>query len=205
MAVGLRFGCAMSARESFLPIRSDEHQLLSARILNADDRFAVYLTTRAEVGDDDLIRFALHYYARALFELVRTARSARELPAVVDAIAAVSLGRDSDVFAIAAVNGSLERTIDDARAVEADCVLSSTAHREFHLRGDFSRLNTRALIRSVIAVIQSVLQRLSPEMIDTLTLALANMNASYGVTHRYSDAHSLDQVPANAYHAASFI
>lgn len=195
----------MSAIESLLPIRADERELLSARILCAEDRFAVICTLRGQVGDDDYVRFALHYYARVLFEVMRTARSVRDLPAHIDSIAAAQLQHDSDLFGLAGVSGSLERAIDDFHPVEADCILSSTAHREFHLRGDFSRFDARTLIRSVIAVIQSVVQRLSPEMIDTLTLALANMNASYGVTHRYSDAHSLDQVPANAYHAASFI
>ena len=195
----------MSAIESLLPLRAEERELLSARVLCAEDRFAVICTVRGQVGEDDYVRLALHYYARALFEVVRTARSARDLPDLIDRIAATRLHRDSDLFGIAGVPGSLSLAINDPQAAEANCMLSSTAHREFHLRGDFSRLGTRALIRSVIAVIQSVIQRLSPEMIDTLTLALANMNASYGVTHKYSDAHSLDQVPANAYHAASFI
>ena len=195
----------MSAIETLLPLRAEERELLSARVITVEDRFAVICTIRGQIGEDDYVRFALHYYARALFEVVRTARSARDLPALMDKIAATPLHRDSDLFAVAGVTGTLCRTIDDHHAVEAECILSSTAHREFHLRGDFSRLAPRALIRSVIAVIQSVIQRLSPEMIDTLTLALANMNASYGVTHRYSDAHSLDQVPSNAYHAASFI
>jgi len=115
------------------------------------------------------------------------------------------LDRDADLFALIGLDASLSRTIDDVHALEAECVLSSTAHREFHLRGDFARLDAPSLVRSVIAVIQIAMQRLSPEMVDTLALALANMNASYGVTHRYSDAHSIDQVPANAFHAASFI
>ncbi len=195
----------MSVLNSVLPIRMDERQLVSARIIAAEERYAVLFTARGEAGEDDYVRFVLHYYARVLFELVRTARSARELPAIIDAVSSSPLHRDADVFNVAGVTGTLCRTIDEPHAAEAECILSSTAHREFHLRGDFSRLGTRALIRTVIAVIQATVQRLSPEMIDTLTLALANMNASYGVTHRYSDAHSLDQVPANASHAASFI
>jgi hypothetical protein len=52
---------------------------------------------------------------------------------------------------------------------------------------------------------QCVIRRLSAERVDLLVTALANMNASYGVTHRYSEATSLDEVPINAYHAASFV
>lgn len=196
----------MSALESLLPIRSEERELLSARILIASDRYAVLFTPRgAEAAEDDYVRFALHYYARVLFELVRTARSPRDLPTLIDRVASMRLLRDADLFGITGVSGELARTIEERHAVEADCVLSSAAHREFHLRGDFSRLNPRMLIRSVLAVISAVAARVSPEMADVLVTALANMNVSYGVTHRYSDATSLDQVPSNAFHAASFV
>ena len=191
--------------DSLLPLRAEERELLSARVLLNDDHAAVIFSPRGVVGEDDYVRFVLHYYARALFELVRVSRSARDLPALIDAIAEGGVSRESDLFAMSGLSGSLCRLIDHPQASEADCMLFSTAHREFHLRGDFSRLDSRTLIRSVIAVIQAVLERVSPEMIDLLTMALANMNASYGVTHRYSDAHSLDQVPANAYHAAAFV
>jgi hypothetical protein len=195
----------MSISNTHLPLRAEERELLSVRVTANDDRAAVLFSPRGIIGEDDYVRFALHYYARALFELVRVSRSARDLPALIDAIAGAGLVRETDVFGLAGMSGSLCRILDDPHASDADCVFFSTAHREFHLRGDFSRLDSRSLMRSVIAVIQAVLDRLSPEMIDLLSAALANMNASYGVTHRYSDAHSLDQVPANAYHAAAFV
>jgi len=195
----------MSIADSILPLRAEERELLSVRVTANDDRAAVLFSPRGIIGEDDYVRFALHYYARALFELVRVSRSARDLPALIDAIADAGLVPETDVFGLAGMSGSLCRILDDPHAGDADCVFFSTAHREFHLRGDFSRLDSRGLVRSVIAVIQAVLGRISPEMIDLLTAALANMNASYGVTHRYSDAHSLDQVPANAYHAAAFV
>lgn len=196
----------MSAIELLLPHRSEEHELLSARIVIAGERYAVLFTPRAaETGEDDYVRFALHYYARVLFELVRMARSPRDLPTLIDRVSSMRLTRDSDLFSLTGVTGELCRTIDDRHAVEADCVLSSASHRDFHLRGDFSRLNNRMLIRSVLAVIAAVIARIAPESADVLVSALANMNVSYGVTHRYSDATSLDQVPANAFHAASFV
>ena len=178
----------------------------SARIVVAGDRLAVLFTPRtADAAEDDYVRFALHYYARVLFELVRTARSPRDLPTLIDRIASARLTRESDLFALTGTTGELCRSIDDRLAVQADCVLSGAAHREFHLRGDFSRMNSRMLIRSVLAVVSVVIGRVSPEMADVLVTALANMNASYGVTHRYSDTSSLDQVPATAFHAASFV
>lgn len=195
----------MSMFESILPIRADERELLSARILVNDDRAAVLFTQRAAIGEADYVRFALHYYARALFELVRLSRSARDLPSLIDAVVSSGMGDGRDLFAVAGLSGSLCRVLEDPRADEADCVLFSSAHREFHLRGDFSRMSGRTLVRSAIAVIQGVSERIGPEMREVLALALANMNASYGVTHGYSDAHGLDEVPSNAFHAASFV
>lgn len=196
----------MSAVETLLPLRSDERELLSARVLVAEDRYAVFFTVRdSRATEDEYVRFALHYYARVLFELVRTARSTRDLPALVDRIAATELHAHSDLFNVAGVTGTLARVIEDPHAMEADCVLSCTSHRDFHLRGDFSRLTSRTLIGSVVAVFQSVLRHVSPDAIAVLGTALANMNVSYGVTHRYSEANSLDEVPVTAYHAASFV
>ncbi|PYQ30034.1 MAG: hypothetical protein DMF56_09925 [Acidobacteria bacterium] len=191
--------------DTLLPLRAEERELLSGHVVVIDDRASVLFAPLGVVGEGDYVRFALHYYARALFELVRVSQSARDLPALIDAITSTGLDHGADVFALAGLSGSLSRILDDPQASEADCVLFSTAHREFHLRGDFSRLDSRTLVRSVIAVIQAVLERVSVEMADLLTNALANMNASYGVTHRYSDAHSLDQVPSNAFHAAAFV
>jgi hypothetical protein len=195
----------MSIVDPLIPLRAEERELLSARVVVNDDRCAVVFTPRGATGEDDYVRFALHYYARVLFELVRVSRSARDLPVLIDAIAGAGVQGNSDLFALSGLSGSLCAFLDGAHVHEADCVLFGTAHREFHLRGDFSRLDSRTLVRSVIAVIQAVIGRVSAEMVDLLAMALANMNASYGVTHRYSDAHSLDQVPANAYHAAAFI
>src|SRR5687767_1766708 len=103
----------MSKIESLLPLRSEERELLSVRIVSAADRCAVFFTTRGPVGDGDYVRFALHYYARALFELVRTARSPRDLPAVIDAISTAGLSPSSDLFGLAGMSGSLCRIVDD--------------------------------------------------------------------------------------------
>lgn len=191
--------------EMLLRLRPDERELLSARVLVADERYAVLFTVRdPSAVDGDCVRFALHYYARVLFELVHTTRSTRGLPALIERIVAAGLLPGNDLFATAGVTGALMPFIDDRQTAEAVCVLSSTSHRDFHLRGDLSHLTSHALIGSVIAVLQSVASQIAPEMVDLLSAALANMNASYGVTHRYSEANSIDEVPVVAYHAASF-
>ena len=194
----------MSTVEPLLHFRSDERQLATIRVLAVKDRYAVLVTPAADaLRDADTIRFALHYYARALFELVRTRRSPRRLPSLIDRVVA---SRDAvDVFAAAGVAGELSHGVDELFASEATCVLSSGPHGEIHLWSDFSRLTTRHLVASVLAVLQYVIVHVSPDMIEVLLTALANMNASYGVTHGYTEPAALDEVPANAFRAASFV
>ena len=192
----------MPAVDSLLSVRS-ERELLRARVSGADDcRFAVMFDGAA--GEHQYVRFALHYYARVLYELVRSERSARDLPAQIDRIASVPLANHADLFELAGVDGSLCIAVSDA-AIVIDPVLCSRGGRELHMRGEFSHMPARLLTKSVPAVLQAILPRLTPDTHDVLGSALANMNASYGVTHRYSDESSLHEVPSNAYLAASFV
>ena len=196
----------MSSMESSLHFRPDEHELASVRVLAVRDRFAVLVTPHdGSLSDVDHIRLALHYYARALFELVRTRRSARRLPALIDQIVVSQGGGADDVFAAAGVAGKLLHALDEPGITESNCVLYSLSGRDVHLWCDLSRLNTRQLVGSVLAVVQFVIEHVSPDMVDVLLTALANMNASYGVTYSHTNANGLDEVPANAFRAATFV
>lgn len=176
------------------------------RVLAVNDRFAVLISAHEDsLSDTDHIRLALHYYARALFELVRTRRSARRLPALIDQVVVSSGTGAADVFAAAGVPGRLSHTLDEPFVTEANCLLYSLSRRDVHLWCDLSRLNTRQLVGSVLAVLQFVIVHIAPEMVEVLLTALANMNASYGVTHSHTDASGLDEVPANAFRAANFV
>lgn len=195
-------GRRMPAVDSLLSVHS-ERELLRAHVSGADDcRFAV--TFDGAAGEHSYVRFALHYYARVLYEIVRTERSARDLPAQIDRIANMPLVNHADLFELAGVHATLCPVLDNG-AVRIDPVLCSRGGRELHLRGDFSHMPARLLTKSVPAVLQAILPRLTPDAQEVLAMALANMNASYGVTHRYSDENSLHEVPANAYLAASFV
>jgi hypothetical protein len=196
----------MSTLEWSPHFRHDEQELAGVRVLAVKDRFAVLITPHGDsLSDTDHVRLALHYYARTLFELVRTRRSARRLPALIDQIVASSGTGAADVFAAAGVPGKLSHTLDEPLVTEANCVLYSVSRRDVHLWCDLSRLNTRQLVGSVLAVVQFVIVHIAPEMVDVLLTALENMNASYGVTHRYAEASGLDEVPANAFRAATFV
>jgi hypothetical protein len=154
--------------------------------------------------EEECLRFALQYYARVLFELVRTERSVRDLPYWMAAIAQTALEPDSDLFALAGVEGSLVRTARPLLA-EVRVVMQISGVRNREIVGDLTPLRGTTLARSVVAVCQAILPRLSDPMRDAIPTALANMNASYEMTHRYADPASQHEVPELAYLAASFV
>jgi hypothetical protein len=180
--------------------------LLDARIVaGVGGTFSVAVDdSAASLREEEVFRFTLHYYARVLFELVRTQRSVRQLPQWVSTIAQTALDRDSDLFAIAGVEGSLVRTISSPMA-EVFVTMRASGVRNREVIGSLLPLRGSTLARSVLAVCQAALPRLSPPMRDSVPAALANMNASYEMTHRYADPNSQHEVPVLAYFAASFV
>ena len=177
--------------------------LISATIsAGPDGVFAVGLDAAgAALPEEETFRFALHYYGRVLYEMAHTQRSVRRLPEWISNIASTAFDRDIDFFAIAGVQGalvtSLARPLATARV--AMCV---AGFRDREITGDLSSLPGSTMARSVLAVFQAVVPRLSADMSATLPAALANMNASYAMTHRYADPLSHREVPSVAYLAA---
>jgi hypothetical protein len=154
--------------------------------------------------EEECFRFMLQYYARALFELVRSERSVRSLPRWMAELAQTRLDSDADLFALTGLEGSLVRAIDMPNA-EVHVIMRIDGVRNRTVAGDLSPFRGTTLARSVLAVCQAVLPRLSPSMRDVVPTALANMNASYEMTHRYADPASQHEVPDLAYLAASFV
>lgn len=154
------------------------------------------------VQEHDCLRFGLHYYARVLYELVRREHSARDLPATIDRLAAIPAGWSSDLFGLAGIRGSLAAAVL-APVGELRLQLCRSGYRAFDLRGEIPFAGV-TLAASVIAVLQAIAVRVSPDAVEALRAALANMNASYLLTHRYSDPLSCREVPAIAYNAAAF-
>lgn len=157
----------------------------------------------AALREEECFRFTLQYYARVLFELVRTQRSVRHLPQWMSALAEKALDPDDDLFALAGIPGSLVRTVHDPVA-EVEVAMRVAGLRNREITGDLSAMRGSMLARSTLAVCQAVLPRLSPGMRDAVPAALANMNASYELTHRYGDPASQHEVPEIAYLAAAF-
>ncbi|MFP5247048.1 MAG: hypothetical protein ACLGH0_10180, partial [Thermoanaerobaculia bacterium] len=81
--------------------------VLAARIAaGPSGAFSVLIDdSLAALREEECFRFALQYYARVLFELVRTQRSVRNLPQWMAAISQTALEPDSDLFGVAGVEG----------------------------------------------------------------------------------------------------
>jgi len=180
--------------------------VLAARIAAAPgSAFAVDIdASTTPLPEEECLRFALQYYARVLFELAHSERSLRDLPHWMSAIAQTALEPDSDLFALAGIDGSLVRTARPLLA-EVRVVMQISGIRNREIVGDLTPLRGTTLARSVLAICQAILPRLSPAMRDAVPAALANMNASYEMTHRYADPASQHEVPELAYLAASFV
>ena len=177
--------------------------LISATISTGPDGvFAVGLDAAgAKLPEEETFRFALHYYGRVLFELAQTQRSVRRLPEWTSRIAGTAVDRDLDFFAMAEVQGALVGSLARPLAT-VNVTMRAVGLREREVAGDLSPLRGSCLARSVLAVFQAVVPSLSDEIGASLPSALANMNASYELTHHYADPRSHREVPAVAYLAA---
>ena len=158
----------------------------------------------AALPEEESFRFILQYYARVLFELVRSERSVRNLPRWMAELAQTRLDSDADLFALTGIEGGLVRAIEMPIA-EVHVIMRIDGVRNRTVAGDLAPFRGTTMARSVLAVCQAVLPRLSPSMRDVMPTALANMNASYEMTHRYADPASQHEVPDLAYLAASFV
>lgn len=180
--------------------------VLAARIAAATDgAFSVDIDDGAAAfREEECFRFILQYYARVLFELVRNERSVRNLPRWMNDLAQTSLDSDTDLFALTGLEGSVVRAVRVPIA-EVHVIMRIDGVRNRTIAGDLAPFRGSMLARSVLAVCQAVLPRLSSSTRDAVPVALANMNASYEMTHRYADPASQHEVPDLAYLAASFV
>ena len=180
--------------------------LITATISTGPDGvFVVALDSAgAALPEEETIRFALHYYGRVLYEMARTQRSVRHLPDWTARIAATAVDRETDFFAVAGVKGAIVTSLARPLAT-ARVALCTAGLRGREVTGDLSPLRGSTLARSVLAVFQAAVPQLSPEVCASIPAALANMNASYELTHHYADPASHREVPSTAYLAASFV
>ena len=197
----------MTTAADHLPISAPQPRVLlhGSIVANAERHYAVSLVPAENLPSSEttLLRFGLHYYARVLYELAQTSHSVRDLPAIIDRIASGTMGSRGDLFAVAGVHGRITVAIQQPIG-NVTVVLRQVTMRDFEVNGTFG-LSGRVLANSVVAVLDAVLPRLSADTVGVLLAGLANMNASYTLTHRYSDVKSCREVPAVAYLAAAFV
>ncbi|HUP60340.1 MAG TPA: hypothetical protein VNA69_07965 [Thermoanaerobaculia bacterium] len=188
------------------------HSVLDVRLsAGSDERYAVSFALAGGAGPHEpdhsidlaCFRFTLHYYARVLYELVRHEKSVRNLPRMMGRISATAIDPASNLFEIAGVRAVLAPVVADR--ISAVLSLRPCGLRVYEIDGDLSRLRGSKLATSAVAVCQAALRHLSPANIEALPVALANMNASYEMTHRFGDPNSQYEVPGNAYYATAFV
>jgi len=178
---------------------------LLAATIEAGDGHVYKLTLHpqsAPIDEGIYLRFALHYYARVLYELSQSEHGVPDLPDLVDRIAQTPLSMSTDVFEIAGVVGQLTAAIAHPIGF-AELSFRRSGLREFDLAGEI-HMTGRTLAYSVLALVQYLLTLASADNRAALMTALANMNASYALTHRHASANSLHEVPAVAFLAAAF-
>ncbi|HUP59742.1 MAG TPA: hypothetical protein VNA69_04920 [Thermoanaerobaculia bacterium] len=201
----------MSSALRALELYPQPDRILVARIdCEHERRYAVSISpagtpsSRVSPQPSDIyFRFALHYYARVLYDLASRRQSTAYLREIMTRIAEGTIARSSDLFEIAQVGATL--TGETGYRV-ATATLSFRRHglRSYAVDGDLTALPLTQLSMSVVAVCQALLANLSQSNIDALPLALANMNVSYDITHALTDPQSQYEVPAVAYHAIAF-
>lgn len=196
---------SMSAAEHLLLSRNEPRIVLRASVsASANKLYAVTFMPGelSQLSEHDYLRFALHYYARVLHQLSRS-HAIRDLPRLIENVAASTAAWNVDVFALAGVRATLVPAVSDPIG-RVNVALRSLGARDFDVDGEIG-LTGRALSLSVFAVLQAVIARVSAEVAYAVRAAMANMNASYAMTHRYSDPNSCREVPAIAYLAAAFV
>lgn len=180
-------------------------QLLQVSVVAGSGyRYAVTIEPPAgeALTEDRLIRFLTHYYARVLYTLAQ-GRTVRNLPALVDGLLERAHRWTTNVFPVIGLHGRITELVE-APIGRVTLEFRRTGYRDFSLSGTID-LGGRPLAYSIFAVLQALSHHLSAEAMDRALAALANMNASYRMTHHYADPKSQSEVPAIAYAAVSFM
>src|SRR5687768_13707909 len=143
--------------------------LIAATISTGPDGvFAVGLDSAgAALPEEETFRFALHYYGRVLYEMAHTQRSVRRLPEWTGRIAATSVDRETDFFAVAGVQGAIVTSLARPLAT-ARVAMCTSGLRGREVTGDLSPLRGSTLARSVLAVFQAVVPQLSADVCTSI-------------------------------------
>jgi hypothetical protein len=181
--------------------------LLGVQIFVTDDLgYAVEIDRlNQQVGSVELVRLVLHYFAEVLYRCdgsddggpaaavelrLAMARLCKEAaPACTELLSAAGLG--------AAMTVHDRRPAGASHRIRATLYFVSLSHRR--MRADFPEgLSGRLAACSVFALMQAVLEQLTPADCALLWKSLAHMQAMYAAGYAYSDAGNLAFVPNEA-------
>jgi hypothetical protein len=185
----------------------DPPPLLGVQIFVTDDlAYAVEINRlNEEVGDVELVRLVLHYFAEVLYRCGRGPDGRR--PTAVElrlAMARVCHGEPAapmDLLSVAGLSGVItvhsERPVTAAHRIRATLYFVSLSHRG--MRAEFpEQLPSRHTLGSVFVLMQEVLPRLTPADSVLLLKSLAHMQAMYAAGYSYTDAENVVRVPNEA-------
>lgn len=181
----------------------EEYLLFASIAVDGQHNYGVTLIAApGGMAQHHYVRFTLHYYARAVYELAKAGTSVGGLTPLIDLILRFPLERDCDLFVLAGIDATVSTTVPSPVA-HSELALRDCGARECELIGEVT-LEGRDLAHSVIAVMQYVSDRLSDEALTGLSFALKNMNASYAAAvNRQADPLSQIEVPRKAFRAVS--
>ena len=186
-------------------------KLLSARIATDKDHryFISFSRYQPKLQPMELVRLALHYYAKILFSLAQTdadrPESALILKNMMQAVLKKNIYKDSNILRDAGIDTAAKLVSSEPsnRPVEIVATLFFMDKMKRRITVDFPRkAETEHLIFSVMALIQATLIYLNQESMDTLNRSLSDMNKIYDSGQSFSDIKNLTIIPTKTFISA---
>jgi hypothetical protein len=186
-------------------------KLLSARIATDKDHryFISFSRYQPKLQPMELVRLALHYYAKILFSLAQTdadrPESALILKNMMQAVLKKNIYKDSNILRDAGIDTAAKLVSSEPsnRPVEIVATLFFMDKMKRRITVDFPRkAETEHLIFSVMALIHATLIYLDQKSIDALNRSLSDMNEIYDSGQSFSDTKNLTIIPTKAFISA---
>jgi hypothetical protein len=186
-------------------------KLLSARIATNEDHryFISFSRYQPKLQPMELVRLALHYYAKILFSLDQTdadrPESALILKNMMQAVLEKNIHKDSNILRDAGIDTAAKLVSSEPpnKPIEIVATLFFIDKMKRRIAVDFPRMaRTEHLIFSVMALIHATLIYLDQKNIDVLNRSLSAMNKVYDSGQIFSNIKNLTIIPTKAFISA---
>jgi hypothetical protein len=183
-------------------------KLVSARILtDENNRYFVSISKEhTELKLPDLVRLALHFYAKILYNFDPANREEHKatliLQSMVQTLVDKGIRNDSQILKDVEIDDVVKivsaAPINMPREIVATLYFVDVENR--HITTDISNnIYVQQLVFAVPVLIQTILTELDPFCIDILNRSLYHMNRAYSEGASYSDMKYLSFIPSGAY------